>query len=399
MHNRFIWNIDQDTIHFVNDFNFETPLEDNYITGDYLAADKSITLYDDNVNIPINLDYFIRLWKSSESDKDIQRDKVEVMSKESNFQKNSQAKSLEEDFLSKYVSSEQKQGRNPESTFAWIRENNLSSENIRQFFIPFIKFYNYETIKETFPDDIPDRPEEWRALSEEEVFAYVEQIAKQVSRNSQKITNQLIQEMMDRWYETGVPIDMADYRIDEMMINWNKVFKMIGSRERDLGLVMSNWKKTSDYNGWTNWETWNVNLMMENDYEDYLYFSELTKRNISLEDFSMEVIKRIIGPYNEQIRKDFDQYTDEEEVRMKMEHDLESWRSEAEIKYPDDPEAQEEYVERIKNLIYGFMGEPEPSDIAEHWLDESKVNWEEIYRHWIYKAKESKWKESKWKTI
>jgi len=31
------------------------------------------------------------------------------------------------------------------------------------------------------------------------------------------------------------------------------------------------------YNGWTNWETWNFKLWMDNDYNSYLHFQTMVK--------------------------------------------------------------------------------------------------------------------------
>jgi hypothetical protein len=397
MQNRFIWNIDQDVIHFVNDFNFEEPLEDNYITGDYLPTDQSISLYKENINVPINLDHFVRLWKASEPDKEILRERVSIV--ETNKTSNVKVSASQEEVLvAKFLAGQQMLGEDTILNLDRLFQANPSPDDIRRYFIPFIRKYNTSAF-EQFPDNLPRNSKQWRALSEEEVFAYVEQFANSISKGDKQIANSLIQAMMDKWETDGVPFDPAEYIIDEGMINWNEVSSLLRREFGNSFNVFSKWKKVSDYNGWTNWETWNVNLMMENDYEDHLYFMELAKKNISVDDFAMAVIERIIGPYNEQLRNDFAEYTDEEEILMKLENDDQTWRSDAERRYPDDPEAQEEYVRKMREMIYGIMGIPEPTDIADHWLDESKVNWQEIYEHWINNTKESSWKVLKWKKI
>jgi len=397
MQNRFIWNIDQDVIHFVNDFNFEEPLEDNYITGDYLPTDQSISLYKEDVNVPINLDHFVRLWKASEPDKEILRERVSIV--ETNKTSNVKVSASQEEVLvAKFLAGQQMLGEDTILNLDRLFQANPSPDDIRRYFIPFIRKYNTSTFKQ-FPDNLPRNSKQWRALSEEEVFAYVEQFANSISKGDNQVANSLIQAMMDRWETDGVPFDPAEYIIDEAMINWTEVSNLLRREFGNSFNVFSKWKKVSDYNGWTNWETWNVNLMMENDYEDHLYFMELAKKNISVDDFSMAVIERVIGPYNEQLRNDFAEYTDEEEILMQLENDDQKWRSDAERRYPDDPEAQEDYVRKMREMIYGIMGIPEPTDIADHWLDESKVNWQEIYEHWINNTKESNWKVLKWNRI
>jgi len=33
------------------------------------------------------------------------------------------------------------------------------------------------------------------------------------------------------------------------------------------------------YNGWSNWETWNFKLWIDNDYDSYSYFKDIVKEN------------------------------------------------------------------------------------------------------------------------
>ncbi len=39
----------------------------------------------------------------------------------------------------------------------------------------------------------------------------------------------------------------------------------------------------SKYNGWTNWATWNCNLWLTNDYNDYKHYSDLARYNDAYE--------------------------------------------------------------------------------------------------------------------
>jgi hypothetical protein len=400
MYNRFIWNIDQDRIHFVNDFNFEKPLEDNYITGEYFDADKSITLYSNDVKVPINLDYFISLWKASEPDKEILRERVEVMErKESRFVKKAGANNAEVKLLSAYA---QTQGPVALINLTKFLEYDPSAEDARRFFTPILADYNTVTLEKLIPETFPKTKQEWQSLSEEEVFRYVEAFVNNMtSDNSQ--SQQLINQLMDKWNQTGFPIDPKDYVIDESLVDWQKMINLIkvqvGQYNTGMGFS-SKWKKKSDYNGWTNWETWNTKLIMDNEYNLYQHFRQMIANGDSFEEFVNHAIEMVVGPYNQDLLEDFQSMTDEEEVDMMKQNDLDQWRSDAARRYPEDPDAQEKYVEKMKRIIYGIMGNPEPTDIANHWLDESKVNWEEIYesmkRDWQeeqeYNRKNSKWK-------
>lgn len=51
------------------------------------------------------------------------------------------------------------------------------------------------------------------------------------------------------------------------------------------------------YNGWSNYETWLVNLWLTNDYNDYLFFKELVKKHDRLVDAS-EALQEYIEEAN-----------------------------------------------------------------------------------------------------
>lgn len=143
----------------------------------------------------------------------------------------------------------------------------------------------------------------------------------------------------------------------------------------------SKWK-IADYQGWTNWETWNTNLMMANEYELSKHFHNLAAKGASENQFIADAIGMVVGPYNQQLQEDFSSMSDEEEVEMMKKNQEEDWWRNAEKHHPDDYLAQEDYVRKMKDLTMTFMGEPEPTDIANHWIDESKINWNEIYNYW-----------------
>lgn len=392
MQNRFIWDIDQDTIHFVSNFDFEEPLEYDYITGEYLAPEQSIVLYTDNVNIPINLDYFVRLWKSSEPDKPIQRDRVELMQKQNSF-KESKVKfsKNEEKIIDLFFN-----GTHPDvakTNVANFLYQNPSLEDVKRFFTPTILQYNNKILDHFYPENFPQTPDEWKNLSEEEVFRYVEQFTNHLSLKNYNNQQEMINQLMDRWHQTGVPVDANDYIIDESLVDWLGLLNQLSRMIRT-----SKWNKKSEHQGMTNWETWNVDVTMENDYDLSQFFYNMIANNAPVENFAMEAIKRVVGPHNKDLLDQFEAISDEQEVEMKMQSDLEKWQYDAKRRFPDDLDAQEEYVNQMKEIVYGLMGEPEPTDISNHWIDESKVNWQEIYDKWKSNWEaEQRYKESKWK--
>ena len=398
MEDKFIWNIDQDTIHFVNSFNFEEPLEDDYITGEYLAPDKSIVLYLDNVKIPINIDYFIRLWKSSEPDKELIRENVELI-RTSSFQRTSTSKFSinEKEIFDLFITLSEEKGMPQAISIQYLLgfiRSNPSIEEIKSFFKPVIVTYNKKVLNDLYPQNFPQKPEEWKNLSEEEVFAYVEVLAKNISKERNIDEQIIIDQLMDKWNQTGVPVDIKDRIIDEALIDWNEVKNQMKTSKK------SKWVKKSEHQGMTNWETWNTDVTMENDYELSQFFYGLIARNASIEDFANEAIKKVVGPHNKDLLEQFDAISDEEEIEMKMQSDLENWQYDAKRRHPNDPEAQQEYVDKMKEIVYGLMGEPEPTDIANHWIDEAKINWQEIYNKWKSNWEaEQNYRESKWQKV
>lgn len=397
MEDKFIWNIDQDTIHFVSSFDFEEPLEDDYITGEYLAPEQSIVLYTDNVRIPINVDYFVRLWKASEPNKELKRNRVELMQRQSNFKTSSLKNSKDENkIINLFLDINQLNGMNYEDAYSALLNfvnNNPTPNDAEVFFAPTIAQYNRQILDNFYPDNFPQKPEEWKNLSEEEVFVYVEYLSKNLSRINPDSQQKIIDTLMDRWHQTGVPIDIKDYIIDESLVDWSRLLNQLSGMIRT-----SKWNKKSEHQGMTNWETWNVDVTMANDYDLSQFFYNMIANNAPVENFAMEAIKRVVGPHNKDLLDQFEAISDEEEVEMKMQSDLEKWQYDAKRRFPDDLDAQEEYVNQMKEIVYGLMGEPEPTDISNHWIDESKVNWQEIYDKWKSNWEaEQRYKESKWK--
>ena len=171
-----------------------------------------------------------------------------------------------------------------------------------------------------------------------------------------------------------------------------------GSCEKcDKAHKQSKWK-IADHQGWTNYETWNVNAMILNDYELNKHFHNLVVNKASGNQFIADAIGLVIGPHNKQLQEDFSSMSDDEEVEMQKQNQEEDWWRDAEKNHPDDYLAQEAYVRQMKEITMTFMGEPQPTDIADYWIDESKVNWKEIYNYWKSNAEAegnqiiSKWK-------
>jgi hypothetical protein len=53
----------------------------------------------------------------------------------------------------------------------------------------------------------------------------------------------------------------------------------------------------SAYNGWTNWETWNVNLWLTNDEGSYAWLMDAAKRAIATDPDDDDDQERILAAY------------------------------------------------------------------------------------------------------
>jgi len=149
-----------------------------------------------------------------------------------------------------------------------------------------------------------------------------------------------------------------------------------------------------NYNGWTNWDTWNTALIIDNEEETSSYAYKLVERGGSVQQLSDWALQNIISPYNKNLMDEAQNWTDEEEVAAMRERDVEDWMARAQERHPNDPEARTQYVERMRNIAYGLFGEPQPTDMNDHIIQDSKVNWQEIYDSIVGRIEENRrWEE------
>lgn len=107
-----------------------------------------------------------------------------------------------------------------------------------------------------------------------------------------------------------------------------------------------------DYNGWTNWETWNTALMLNNEQGTQSKALEIARfgQQAKFEDFA---IRTVIAPHNE----------------LTMAH-AEEWNS---IPFDERPGEYDYEKEDVKPMV----------------IDESKVNWDEIFESFRETLRES----------
>lgn len=123
--------------------------------------------------------------------------------------------------------------------------------------------------------------------------------------------------------------------------------------------------KQSEYNGYTNWETWNVGLIYDNDYDTYQEVNRLVEGGASLEEFTQWCLENVIGPYNaERIAeaKEWNEIPQDERL---------------DYNYEDLKDRNPQAADLVNGLGFG----PDTSDDEPELIDPNQVNWKELYDH------------------
>jgi hypothetical protein len=122
----------------------------------------------------------------------------------------------------------------------------------------------------------------------------------------------------------------------------------------------------SEYQGWSNWETWNVNMMLDNNYE---FYKSLQGKWENLTDEALRAVAliNIIGPHNKEKIEDAQNWNEVPlEERFGTDPNYEQLRD----KHEDSP---------AWNLM---MNSPEDhykdEDPSDQIIDPELVNWREI---------------------
>lgn len=122
--------------------------------------------------------------------------------------------------------------------------------------------------------------------------------------------------------------------------------------------------KTSDYNGWTNWDTWNTVLIAENEYESYKRAHSFAEKN-DFDGLKQFLIEDVIGPTNAEVIKSAQEWNDiPEEERI-------------DYAFEDLKERSPKAAELVDALGFGAN----VSDVNPDIIDVGLVNFEEIWDH------------------
>ena len=134
-----------------------------------------------------------------------------------------------------------------------------------------------------------------------------------------------------------------------------------------------------NYNGWTNSDTYWTDVIIDNEQKTQEAARSLVEGGATVQQFADWGLQNVVGPYNKSLMDEAQKWTDEEEVAAMKERDLEQWMDQAQKYHPNDPEARINYVERMRSVTYGLLGEPQATDMNAHIIQDSQINWQEIY--------------------
>ena len=123
-------------------------------------------------------------------------------------------------------------------------------------------------------------------------------------------------------------------------------------------------QKTSDHQGWSNWDTWNTALMIDNEQWSQTAARKIVYDGGTEQDLANWATPNIIGPTNQEILRN-----------------AQEWN---EIPYDERPTGREDLSERMKEMAESFdalFGKDPQSDEVPDLIEEDKVNWNEIYEN------------------
>lgn len=123
----------------------------------------------------------------------------------------------------------------------------------------------------------------------------------------------------------------------------------------------------AEYNGWSNWHTWNTALMMDNEVETHDASRKIVENGGTAEQLRDWTISNIIGPANQRAIQNA------QEWNSIPEHDR------LDYNYEDFKEKHPEAMD----LFHGLVGGPDTGDAnpSDSLIDPELVNWQEIYDH------------------
>jgi hypothetical protein len=191
----------------------------------------------------------------------------------------------------------------------------------------------------------------------------------------------LAEEPIQEPYQRSIsPFEQEVLKYEDMVLNGtayrNERGDIVDSKTQQIlwkaASVWTDITKTADVEGYSNWETFNTAVMMANEQATREYSLELVKQGGTPQDLANWALVTIVGPYNQEAIAD-----------------AQEWN---EIPYEERPTGKENMDEDLTDLtnrfdeIFGF--EDNRADAVATTIDESLINWQEIYDGLLSDVKE-----------
>ena len=141
--------------------------------------------------------------------------------------------------------------------------------------------------------------------------------------------------------------------------------------------------KETDYQGWTNWETWNTFLMLNNDQPMHEALNQIVRNGGTPQDIHDFAIQTAIAEHNSNALENAKEWNEiPEEQRVDPQHqDFINRLLKGLQERGIDVDSVDDLPENERNLLDAFgLRQPDLSDVQPDLIDPDLVNWQEIHQ-------------------
>lgn len=148
----------------------------------------------------------------------------------------------------------------------------------------------------------------------------------------------------------------------------------------------TNLKESSNYEDWSTPET---EILIQEVLTDgrllrpsIKVMDKIVRKGGTVQDLANWLIENFVVPYNDHIRQQWEDVSDEQDVEAQKNELRKTWKQQARKQFPFSLQKQKQYVQEMEQMQFGLLGDPEPENIENYLLKVENINWQEIY-DWI----------------
>lgn len=141
-------------------------------------------------------------------------------------------------------------------------------------------------------------------------------------------------------------------------------------------------RRKSDYNGWTNWDTWHTALLIDNEQVSQSIARGIVNGGGSVQDLAEWALKTIVGPTNQRTLRENPAPKERGEGALQcFDCGLRGEREEFGEGWPTCPSCHGSNVWSWRENDNADT--QHPKSVRNHLIEDSQINWEEIYQHYL----------------